>query len=942
MWQHASRPKLQISGFTSGCVLLACIIACASLTFAQPTNTPLAQLSPSAAPPVENTPVENTPAIATNGSKSVTDQSDPVATYLEQQRLYEVLAAHLRARIQETAGVSRVILAERLGKLYARMLGQVPDAARRERLEQLSRDLMRDVPDADSSELRLNLAKASYLRVEEIAERTRLKLANDAETDEARIVLRTLGTTFIDLAKRLDTQVKLLERREATAHDQDLEDLRGKLSDTRRLHSLARYYAGWSNYYDALLNSSAPQALRAMEEFGVLLNAAPNQPATVDRVPKQLLRFEHIARAALGCALSASLRGEHVEAIRWIDLLNQADDLPLSVSEQIFTREILVYAAAQRWSDVEMRVRQRRGVESGTAIKRLTPVEARFVAVVALEYGGQAVRSPRLTEMAQGVAATAMSDLVSQKQIGQVLDLVQRFGTSSLGSDGFIVLYVRGIRAYEEARAAHREAPGNPDEPSKDAALVNMYQQAAGILESTLGAGDSKEFPAERVRTRTRAGLSKFYAGDFVNAVSAFTQAVEEATSVDLRRDALWYAIATLDYAIEQGAKSNVTERDRLAVVYLKEFPDSENAARLLMRQTSAQGMTDAQVVEVLLKLPPESPLYRAARRQASTILYKIYRRAKGNDRDFAALRFTQIAEELLRTEQTIALGGVDEAAKQAGNAVILRARQLADALLSVSGPDPDKAEACLVAIETVSAYQAIDTAQIHGEVQFRRLQIAVIRGDEAAITSFVDSLRGTGGTYADAADRLLFRRGQRLLVVSPNDARAARDVVRFGTRILEHMGGTSATAPTVRDAIAGAAAVIWEAEADVSMRALGLAMERDQAKAGVRTLVSLRRHAKLAEATGEIEEAGRAWSEISIGVDTASLAWFEARYESMRLLAKIDSNKARAALDQHEVLYPELGPLPWNEKFRALRQVLGVSPMNTNPPATSAIGTPN
>lgn len=859
---------------------------------------------------------------------------DPVAAYLERQKLDEVLAAYLRGHLEGANSEDRVALAERLGKLYARLLGSAADAASRQRLEAASRQLLRDVPEADSSDLRLSLAKASYLRVEEIAERARLKLATNEEIEEAKSVLRSLGTVFIDLGKRLEAQVKQMEKRETAARDQDMDTLRTQLADTRRLHSLARYYAGWSCYYDAMLNQSTTQAQRAMEEFGVLLSAAPNRPATVDRVPRQLLKYEHIARAAMGCALCASIRGEHVEAGRWIDLLNQDEDLPAPVQDQLFTRELIILAGAQRWSDIELRVRERRGMGDGAAIKPLSPVEARLIAVLALEYGASKPAMSRLAELAQGVASMAMSDLVAQKQVSQVLDLVQQYGTASLGSQGFIVLYVRGIRAYDEARAAHRAVAAEAfDEPATDAPTINMYQQAGEILEGTIGAPDAKDFPAERARTRTRLGLARYYAGDFASAVEAFVQASEEATTPAARGDALWYAIAALDYAIERGALSNIAQRDRLALLYLKEFPETENAARLLLRQTNSQGLTDAQVVDVLLKVPQESPLYRAARRQAATLLYKLYRNARANDRDFAALRFVPIADELLRAEQTAALASLEPAGRDAANGVILRARQLADALLTVSGPDPDKAEVYLAAIDTVAAYQAIDISQLQPEIVFRRLQIAVIRNNPDAINASVDRLRSMSGPYAEAADRLLFRRSQRLLEAAPNDPVAAREVVRFGTRILDQMSGTNTSAAGVRDAVAGAACVIWDVEQDAAMRDLALTLDREQDAAGIRTLAAMRRHARLAESAGKAEEAGQVWSVLSSSVDVGSPAWFEARYEAMRLLATLDQAKARDALDQHEALYPDLGPAPWNDKFKELRDRLGRSQPATATP---------
>ncbi|QKK09081.1 MAG: hypothetical protein HND58_13540 [Planctomycetota bacterium] len=63
-------------------------------------------------------------------------------------------------------------------------------------------------------------------------------------------------------------------------------------------------------------------------------------------------------------------------------------------------------------------------------------------------------------------------------------------------------------------------------------------------------------------------------------------------------------------------------------------------------------------------------------------------------------------------------------------------------------------------------------------------------------------------------------------------------------------------------------------------------------------------------------------------GLRDASDGWFEARVESIRLLAETSPADARAALDQHRMLYPDLGPEPWHSRFRQLdQQLAGVRP---------------
>ena len=96
----------------------------------------------------------------------------------------------------------------------------------------------------------------------------------------------------------------------------------------------------------------------------------------------QLFRYGHVARAAIACGLCASVRGNHAEAIRWLDLVTHAEDVPPDVADQLLARRIGVLANAGRWAEIERAVR---------IARRQTPDEtvpvgvARYLVVLALE-----------------------------------------------------------------------------------------------------------------------------------------------------------------------------------------------------------------------------------------------------------------------------------------------------------------------------------------------------------------------------------------------------------------------------------------------------------------------------------------------------------------------------------------------------------------------------
>ena len=100
--------------------------------------------------------------------------------------------------------------------------------------------------------------------------------------------------------------------------------------------------------------------------------------------------------------------------------------------------------------------------------------------------------------------------------------------------------------------------------------------------------------------------------------------------------------------------------------------------------------------------------------------------------------------------------------------------------------------------------------------------------------------------------------------------------------------------------------------------------LDEEQLSLGQRTAPSLRRLAEVREQSNENAAALDAWLELLLGLQRGTEPWFEARHESIRLLATSDPAGAQAAMAQFKVYYPDYGPPPWNEKFRLLDVKVG------------------
>src|SRR5690606_13531795 len=118
------------------------------------------------------------------------------------------------------------------------------------------------------------------------------------------------------------------------------------------------------------------------------------------------------------------------------------------------------------------------------------------------------------------------------------------------------------------------------------------------------------------------------------------------------------------------GDESLKSRRDQLAQLYLGVYAGTDRAARLLMRPSSTGLLPDDEAVEILLSIQPTSPSFLAARRQASQLLYRMYRQSPSSRRNFAAQRFVETASQLIRQELLEVRSGDVELATRASESV--------------------------------------------------------------------------------------------------------------------------------------------------------------------------------------------------------------------------------------------------------------------------------
>jgi hypothetical protein len=881
------------------------------------------------------------------------DEQAALSAYLDRPGLRSLLADQLLARLKDAQGEARSELAERLGRVYIELMNAAPSGAERDRWEARAAELARVAPDAQSLELRIDLLKASYGRAEARAERLRLRAGDEDRAGLLR-TLKELQEQFDRLANEAQRRVDGLQRAEQAGKTG--ERAAEQLADARRWRSTAHYFAGWSAAYAAVLDRSPSAADVALRNFAIIVNG-PGQagrPPTLDRLGKSFLKYEHVARAATGVAMALSVKGDDVGAMRWLDAIADNPEVPAAVAEQLPGRRIGVLALAKRWVEVERLVDRMRSAGTGKSPRPLEPPLARLLAVLVSE-AGESVPAETRARLGQ----LAVQDLLARGELDQIAELVTTFEALSLDDAGFVGRYVRGMRAYELARRAHREAGLTPEQPANDAALANRWREAAGLLDEASRASDAANRPRERSAALLATGRALLLAGDPGAAAERFMRGHAEADLPEVREQLLWSALVALDAAVRGGQSQLESRLDEATQLYLREHPQGPRAAELVVRRGGRPGIDDAAALAILRGVPADSPLYDGARRQAARLMYRQFRAAPEGEREFLAGQYVPMAEELLAVERREALDpeATNETARAAAERAVLMGRQMLDVMLAVSTPDVRRAEGVLQVIELVIAHAGIPDGLVRAELEFRRLQIAIAREDTSAAASHLASLRQRGeegARFADAGERVAYqvavRRWRRALREGPPAAadEAARGVVAAGQAVLAQV--TRTPNPKLLDDPAVIALYRTLADAATQLasggseEARGLAIRLDAGL--VDTLpTDVDAHVRLAinwELAGSEGDARRMWARVLELAPGGSAVWFRARTESIRLLLRSDAESARAAFAQLRVLYPGFGPEPYRSRLIELeRQLPPVPPAGAGGGAGAGRGGP-
>ena len=842
--------------------------------------------------------------------------------WLEQHGLYGLVAAQLERRLDGAEGRRRNELAQRLAQVYARLLEESGEGEQREELIARGQQLLDRVQEADTVELRLSLGRAAYSGVEGSVERVRLRIEDAEDSGALAAHLIGLDEQFREIGVLADQRVRALEKQEESGNAQANDDLLGRtLAQARRHRSLARYYGGWSCVYlaELLPEARAEYGAAALRHFGWLLNAQRGQRADPERVPEGLMEYEHVARAAVGCALASALLGQRDVAGEWLSLVDNATGVSEEVRDKLGVYRVLSLGYSGAWIELEAAVREARG--EGT----MDALLARLVCVLSFE-----AKVTRRAEQASVdlIGKIALGDLVARNETGHVLDLVSRYPEGAGSGRGFMAVFLGALRDYDDAQGAHIESGGSLDEPASDQAVRSLYLRAGIGFADAFGSDVAGEYGEAKPSVAVLRGLSLYYGSDaspgFREGSVWFRRAWELLSSVDETRakEALWMAVRCAKLGIDAGAGSAVQrEHDTLVNTFVQAYPDDTRTAHVVFERAASPDRDPERAVAELLSIERDSSVYESARREAAGLLYELYQDAEPDRRAWAARRYAEVAERLLANDTRPAMEGDERAVAQA----VLRSRRIAEVMLSSPEPDSARAEGALDVLVGLVSRGSIEVSIYQTEIWYRRAQIALERrdyGEAERLVALMDQMED-----GDAGARLLYRDAVRRFTDSDEDPAgedAARGVVMYGRRVIASLLDQEdvpldGVLFSVQSDVAQASAVLWRISGDGEYLELGRRLASVLLHAQPYDTEMLMLAGTLAEGAGEYGAAMEHWRVLVAGSQRGGDAWFEARVHQLHALERVDRTKALASIQQHVHMYPTYGPEPWGDQLKAI-----------------------
>tara|TARA_R110002072_G_scaffold42064_20_gene118704 strand:+ start:135658 stop:138300 length:2643 start_codon:yes stop_codon:yes gene_type:complete len=843
-------------------------------------------------------------------------EDDQVAAYLQEHHMLGLLKAQLKDRLsaaQELAAndqdPARSIehdqaieaLVEQLAGIYLQELKAIEQSDPYRAVVQIqAQSLLDAMPRVGMYELRIELIVGEYLQIEPAVELHRLELLDDADRIGSAAELIEVTQQLGALSAKLDLSVNSIEHKLKSTPDRKLAELKAQIADLRRFRSLAHYYHAWGGYSLAVLEDRAVDQ-DAFVSFGWLLGSQGSLPQ-LSEFNETTLEFDHVARAAIGVAMAYAQSQEPMLGRAWLRQIIESTYTTAEINASAKDRLFQVNAMAGEWITINRMLNDliNHLIEEPGEHELIAIAQARFIALRALRDIEADYLSERDEAEANEAARIAIEQLIKHGEIGHVLDLYTKFETLPLVADSFITNYARALAELNQAQQM-----GD----------AGRYASVATLFVEALNSKDADRFPIERDDCTLKLAFVEIQSGRPREALIACDLLIKQSANEQTIEEARWMRIAALDGINVKANRSSSTELDQAVETYIAAYPTTNRTAKLVLRYAMKGTVDPLIAIDSLSTIADNDPIALPARRTLVQLRYQ-RQRAKGfKDQQAIADLLTMI--KWITDNQPADTLDTDDA-----KARIQTFRIGLDLALRSSPPDTQAVRELLkIAQAIVDDHLALRS--FVPELLYRQLEIELLEDQiESAITLLAE-LESIDQNKGDSARVLVFNRTIKDWQDKPSE-RSARMLIDLGAKVLAkesppHPEPLGVQVSSVAEIITQAGAYLWESHDDDDARSLALRLALLVLDRGDPTEPGLRRTALLAERSDDLPHALDAWLRLLGAYPESTDDWYQARYESLKLMLAIDPLRAQDAYAQFQALHPNASDSQWGESIAQL-----------------------
>lgn len=816
---------------------------------------------------------------------------DQVEQFLREQGMDQLLEVQLESRLlQADDDDERREIAESLSSLYLAQLRAVErDDPYREVVVLRAQSLVDRMALVPLRELRLELLVDTYVDNEHAIELAQLQLLSDTERARAVQMMQETRRGLSQLLYGSEQEIERLARRRTQARTLEAQtNAETELENMRRVASFGNYYLGWSGYGLAVLEGRHVDT-DTYKAFGWLLGAEGSIPQSKN-LGDAALEYDHVARSALGIAACDAQSEEYSLSLLWLDAILDTDAISELVLRDVKSRKLRALTQNEDWYKAKELLIE---MSSSSDAQGVSVADARFVAITTLRSDRSAGNAH-----ASDLVKLSIEQLVEQREIGQIVDLYQRFNTLPQIGKGFIPSYANALSELNRAESQD----GQP-----------LYRTLIELFTQAIQAPDASEYPEHRDDCRLKLAYVMIRADDPKGALVTCQQVLDSSLDAQAIEEARWLRIAAIDQENTLSGRSGSAGLEQAIRSYIERYPGSERTRTLVLRYALRGIVGQEFAVQTLRSVPDSDPNAIAAKRLRVQLQYQMLRSSGFQDL------------ELVRDTRNLAMQVIEGSG---GNpdfdprSILAMVQIATDLALRDSPPDPTAAERLIERARSLSGAKTM-LDELEPELVLQLIRAALVQNDFDRAGARLDELRSIDSTRAEDAEVLILN--TLIAFQQRNDSvQIATLIVEYGVEVIERVVprvperfGVQSSA--LMETVASAADTIHNSNEDQSMRRLALRLSEQVLEYGQASETGLRFTAELAESDANLDLALQAWLRLLAAYPTDDPRWYESRYHSLRLMLSAQPAQAIQAYKQYRVLNPSPAPEPWGGKIEGL-----------------------